>query len=437
MTICTTEDFRFGSVKGRVVEGGFNGGAVTSDGGILLLREADRLLGLTAEIAQEMEDGRQAGKCDHSIVSMLRQRVYGIALGSEDLNDQDFLRHDLAWQTAVGAEQPLASSPTLCRFENRASRRLAWKIHKTLLRTFIKHHKEVPEELVLDFDATDDPVHGNQEGRFFHGYYGHYCFLPLYVTCGDWVLVSYLRRSNIDPAKHSLAILSFLVQELRRAWPNVGITLRADSGFCRHWLFSWCERNDVNYIVGIAKNNRLLIHAEQLMNRAERRFVRTGGEKQRLFDEFRYAADTWHRKRRVIAKAEYNEHGPNPRFVVTNLRGDPKYLYDTLYCARGDMENRIKQQIEMFADRTSCHGWWANQFRLLLSTLAYTLVHVIRAVGLKGTAFARAQVGTIRLNFLKLGAVVVRNTRRVRFMFSSAYPRQELFALLLARLQSG
>ncbi len=436
MTICNTNHLLFPPVKGRAVEACFDGGSVTSDGGIVLLREADRLLGLTKEIAREIEDPRQRSKREHSTLSMLRQRVYGIALGNEDLNDQDTLRHDPAWQTAIGTDEALASSPTLCRFENRAGRRLAWQLHRTLLKKFIAHHKKAPEELLLDFDATDDPVHGNQEGRFFHGYYGHYCFLPLYVTCGDWVLVSYLRRSKIDAAKHSLAILSLLVRELRRVWPGIRITFRGDSGFCRHRMFSWCERNDVQYIVGIAKNNRLLQHTERLLQKSERRFVRSG-EKQRLFGEFLYAADTWSRERRVIAKAEYSEHGPNPRFIVTNLEGDPQTLYDTIYCARGDMENRIKQQLEMFSDRTSCHRWWSNQFRLLLSTLAYTLVQVIRSVGLRATPFARAQVSTIRLKILKVGAVVTRNTRRVRLMLSSAFPYQHEFTLAVARLQSG
>jgi len=432
----TKKAVQFPVCKRRVVEAEFSGGDVTSDGGILLLREADRLLGLTKAVSEMLQDPRQASKCDHSLVSMIRQRVYGIALGNEDLNDHVTLRQDPAWQTAVGEEKELSSSSTLCRFENRATRETAWGIHKILLKKFIDFHKEPPSELILDFDATDDPVHGNQEGKFYHGFYRHHCFLPLYVTCGDWVLVSYLRRSNIDAAKHARAILKLLVRELRRVWPKVRIIVRADSGFCRHRMLSWCEKNDVDYLIGIARNERLVGFSSPILDEAEKQFTHTG-EKQRLFGEFCYAAQTWSTERRVIAKAECSERGLNPRFVVTNLPGNPQELYDKLYCARGDMENRIKQQLEMFSDRTSCHRWWPNQFRLLLSTLAYTLVHVIRAVALQGTQFARAQVGTIRLKLLKIGAVILRNTRRVRFLLASSYPYQHLFILAARRLQPG
>ena len=435
MTVCNTR-IGFSRVKRRVVEAEFKGGAVTSDGGILLVKEADRFLGLTEEIARYLEDFRRKKSCDHSVLSMLRQRIYGIALGNEDLNDHETLRHDPAWQTAIGEDKPLASTSTLCRFENRANRRMNFKIHEILVKKFIRSHKQPPSELILDFDATDDPIHGEQEGRFFHGYYGHYCFLPLYVTCGDWVLVSYLRRSNIDAALHSRAILKLLANKLRATWPNVRIVVRADGGFCRHPMFSWCERNDVSYIVGIAKNSRLLALSEHLGVDAETAFNQTG-EKQRLFDEVQYAADTWTKTRRVIAKAEHSDKGANPRFVVTNLSGDPQKLYDEIYCARGDMENRIKEQLEMFSDRTSCHAWWPNQFRLLLSTLAYTLVNIIRNIGLEETLFARAQVGTIRLKLLKLGAVVIRNSRRVRFLLSSSFPYQSIFFQAAARLVPG
>lgn len=426
----------FPACKKRRVEAEFSGGEVTSDGGILLLREADRLLGLTAEIASRLEDRRQEAKCQHTVLSMLRQRIYGIALGNEDLNDHITLRHDPAWQTAVGEDKELSSSPTLCRFENQQGRQAAWTIHRVIFEQFVSAHKTPPKELILDFDATDDPVHGNQEGKFFHGFYGHYCFLPLYVTCNGWVLVSYLRQSDIDAAKHSLAILSFLVRELRRVWPGVKIIIRADSGFCRHRMLSWCERRGVYYIIGIARNSRLLGFSEELMAKAEKSFCLTGN-KQRLFGEFLYAAGTWSRDRRIIVKAEHQERGANPRYVVTNIEGDPQHLYDNLYCARGEMENRIKEQLEMFSDRTSCHRWWANQFRLVLSTSAYTLVHVIRTFGLGGTELCRAQVGTIRLRLLKLGAVVVSNTRRVRFLLSSSYPHQRIFFLCAQRLQSG
>jgi len=426
----------FPACKKRCVEAEFSGGEVTSDGGILLLRQADRLLGLTAGIASLLEDTRQEAKCQHSVLSMLRQRIYGIALGNEDLNDHITLRHDPAWQTAVEEDKELSSSSTLCRFENQQGRKAAWTIHRVILEQFIKAHKTPPKELILDFDATDDPVYGNQEGKFFHGFYGDYCFLPLYVTSNGWVLCSYLRRSNIDAAKHSLAILSLLVRALRRVWPGVKIIIRADSGFCRHRMFSWCERKGVYYITGIAKNPRLVGFSKDLMTKAEQSFSLTG-DKQRLFGEFKYAAETWSRERRVIVKAEHQQRGANPRFIVTNLQGDPQALYDKLYCARGEMENRIKEQLEMFSDRTSCHRWWPNQFRLLLSTAGYTLVHTIRRLGLRGTELARAQVGTIRLKLLKIGAVVIRNTRRVRFLLSSAYPYQSLFILAAVRLRPG
>lgn len=426
----------FPCCKKRKVEGEFSGGSVTSDGGILLLRAADNHLGLTREVARVLEDPREPRKLQHRLEALLQQRVYGIALGYEDLNDHITLRHDPAWQTAVGEEQVLSSSSTLCRFESWSSREAAVEIHRILLKKFIKSHKYPPKELILDFDATDVLVYGNQDGKFYHGFYRHHCFLPLYVTCGDWVLVSYLRRSNIDAAKHSRAILSLLVKELRRVWPKVRIIFRADSGFCRHHLFSWCERKGVDYIVGIARNNRLEGCSEPLLDAAEEQYE-TSGEKQRLFSEFQYGAESWSKERRVIVKAEVNSRGRNPRFVVTTLSGDPQKLYDKLYCARGDMENRIKQQLEMFSDRTSCQRWWPNQFRILLSTIAYTLVHAIRSLGLQGTQFARAQVGTIRLKLLKIGTIVLRNTRRVRFLFSSAFPYQHEFFLVARRLAAG
>ena len=290
---------------------------------------------------------------------------------------------------------------------------------------------------MLDFDATDDPVHGRQEGRFFHGYYDRYCFLPLYVFCGDQLLVSYLRRSNIDAAKHAWAILALLVKRLRRQWPKVRIVFRGDSGFCRWRLLRWCERHGVDYIVGIARNARLEGKVDHLMARIER-IVDQGGRPYRAFCDLRYKAASWDRHRRVIAKLEVTLKGPNPRFIVTNMRGHKKTLYERRYCARGEMENRIKeQQLGLFADRTSCHAWWPNQFRLLLSSLAYTLMEAIRRLGLKGTELARAQVGTIRLKLLKIGAVILRNTRRVRFLLSSAYPYQALFVQVAARLTPG
>jgi hypothetical protein len=305
------------------------------------------------------------------------------------------------------------------------------------LEQFIASFKQAPDELILDFDATDDRVHGNQEGRHFHGYYGDWCFLPLYVFCGEQLLVSYLRPSNIDPARHTWAILKLLVRRLRAAWPQVRIIMRADSGFCRWKMLRWCERVGVDYVIGLARNPRLEALAAPLMSQAEEAFA-IEGNKQRLFGWLDYAAFTWDRQRRVIAKAEYGEKGSNPRFVVTSLAGDAQRIYDEIYCARGEMENRIKeQQLGLFSDRTSAQGWWANQFRVLLSASAYVLLESIRRLGLQGTELARAQVGTIRLKLLKIGTVIVSNTRRIRFFFSSAYPYQALFKSVCAAFSSA
>ena len=384
-----------------------------------------------------LPDARDPGLITHSQLSLLRQRVYGLALGYEDLNDHERLRTDVVIQTAVERDAALGSQSTLCRLEQRSSREAAVAIHRVLIERFIASFESPPEELVLDFDATDDPVHGRQEGRFFHGYYDGYCSLPLYVFCGDQLLVSYLRRSNIDAARHAWAILALLVRRLRQAWPGVRIVFRGDSGFCRWRMLAWCERHNVHYIVGLARNSRLLARIANHLYMAELNY-QDFGEKVRSFTDFRYAAGTWDRERRIIAKIEHGPKGANPRFVVTNLAGDPQTLYDTLYCARGDMENRIKeQQLGLFADRTSCHAWWPNQFRLLLSSLAYVLMETIRRLALKGTELARAQVTTIRLKLLKIGAVISRNTRRVRIALSSAYPYRELFRLATARLTAG
>jgi Transposase DDE domain group 1 len=309
--------------------------------------------------------------------------------------------------------------------------------HRVLVEKFIAAFAEAPTELILDFDATDDRVHGRQEGRFFHGYYGDWCFLPLYVFCGEQLLVSYLRPSNIDAAKHSWAILKLLVQRLRRQWPGVRIIFRGDSGFCRWKMLRWCERHEVNYIVGLAQNARLNAMLAPLLAQAEAEHQSTR-EKARLFPDLDYAADTWDKTRRVVAKAEHTAQGDNPRFVLTNLAGGAQALYDEVYCARGEMENRIKeQQLGLFADRTSCHDWWANQFRLLLSSCAYVLMEAIRRLGLAGTELARAQVQTIRLKLLKIGTVILRNTRRIRLLLSSAYPHQELFWRVCRRLSSA
>ena len=436
-TVCNPELFEFPAVKRRALSASFTGGDVTSDGGIALLRQVDRKLGLTQGVARALPDPRRRSRIDHSLLSLVRQRIYGLAQGYEDLNDHDTLRHDLAWQTAVERDVPLASSPTLCRLENRANRQTAWAMQEVLVEQFIGSFAKAPTELTLDFDATDDRVHGQQEGRFFHGYYGGYCFLPLYVFCGDQLLVAYLRPSNIDPARHAWAILKLLVQRLRETWPQVNITFRGDSGFCRWRMLRWCEDHQVGYVVGLAKNSRVLGLAQELIDRA-RSDHHKEGQKQRLFGAVNYAARTWDRPRRVVVKAEHTDKGSNPRFILTNLDSDPQHLYDRVYCARGEMENRIKeQQLGLFADRTSCHGWWANQFRLLLSSCAYVLMEQMRALALAGTELARAQVSTIRLKLLKIGAVVIRNTRRVRLLLSSSYPYQSIFSQVVKALGTG
>jgi hypothetical protein len=300
---------------------------------------------------------------------------------------------------------------------------------------FIASYATPPEELVLDFDATDDAVHGNQEGRFFHGYYDHYCFLPLYVTCGQQLLAAYLRPANIDGAKHSWAILKLLVARFRRVWPNVKIIFRADSGFCRWRIMRWCDRRGVDYIIGLAKNNVLKRLARRTMITARWEY-RSTGLKQRLFEDFSYAAATWDRQRRVIAKAEHTDQGENPRFVVTSLPGQAQGLYDKLYCLRGDAENRIKeQQLGLFADRTSCHAFMANQFRVLLSAAAYVLVETLRRVGLAQTELANAQAGTIRLKLLKIGGRIMRSVRRIVIHLAGGFPLQETFATILRHLQ--
>ena len=435
MTVCNTKSITFARVKRREVEAKFSASTVTSDGGIMLLSAADKELRLLEEVSRVIPDTRDPLKVEHSVLTMLRQRVYGIAIGNEDLNDHTTLRNDLAWQAAIGQDSQMASASTLCRFENRMERETAIKIHNIVIDKFIGTHKVAPKELVLDFDSTDNPIHGMQEGRFFHKYYKGYCFLPLYVTCGDWVLVSYLRRSNRDGARHATTIASLLVRKLRQVWPHVKIVIRGDGGFCRRILMHWCERNNVKYILGLPKNNVLIKTIASQLEAAKSQYDKSK-EKQRLFTSFEYAAKTWKTKRSVVAKAEHGSQGANPRFIVTNLDGEAQSLYDDVYCARGNMENRIKEQIEMFSARTSCHEWWPNQLRLLLSNLAYTLMLRIRTKGLAGTELARAQVGTIRLKLLKVGAVIISNTRRVVFLLSSSFPYQDIFAKAAARLQA-
>jgi len=438
MTDCTRSTLSFSSLGSKAVVADFLGGRLTTDAGALLLRELAESTGLFDALNAAIPDPRHPVFITHDQRSMIAQRVIAIALGYEDLNDHQALRTDPALQlsasTLPDSELPLASPSTLCRLENRVDRKALVRVARVLVDQFIAAHPTPPEHLLLDFDATDDRVHGHQEGRFFHGYYDHYCFLPLYVFCGDELLVPYLRTSDIDASKHTRAVLKLLVDRLRAAWPAVKITIRGDSGFCRWRLMRWCDSHGIGYILGLAQDVALKRRACNEIEGAEREFRRTG-EPQRIFGSFSYGAGTWDRARRVIVKGEHLAKGANPRFVVTNLPGDPKWLYEEVYCLRGEMENRIKeQQLDLFADRTSCHRFVANQFRLLLSAAAYVLIQALRRVGLEGTEMARAQVGTIRLKLFKVAARVVVTARRVVFHLASSYPYREVFQEALRRL---
>jgi len=441
VTECNGQRLLFSSLGRQQVQADFAGGTLTSDAGGLLLREVNRRCGLIDALAACLTDPRDPARITHDLRTMLAQRIYGLALGYEDLNDHTTLRQDPLFAVLADQrpdpEQPLASAPTLCRLENRVNRASLARISAVLVEQFIASFDRPPEKLILDFDATDDPVHGTQEARFFHGYYDHYCFLPLYVFCGSRLLVAYLRPSNIDASLHPRPILRLLVRRLRQAWPKVRIILRGDSGFCRWKLMRWCERNKVFYVLGLARNQVLERLAEPFMAAAKTQFEATF-QKVRNFHEVRYAAATWDRKRRVIVKAEHLPEGPNARFVVTNLLGlGPARIYDELYVARGDMENRIKEQpLALFADRTSCHAFLANQFRVLLSGAAYVLVETLRRTALGETELAPAQAGTIRLKLFKVAARVITSVRRVVLHFSSAYPLADLFARVLARLRA-
>lgn len=431
MTDCNRDTLDFASIGPKAVVADFNGGRLTTDAGALLLREIGQKLGLFDALDRVIPDPRWLPIVVHDQKAMLAQRILAIALGYEDLNDHQTLRSDPALQLAAGKDPdpalPLASPPTLCRLENRVDRKTLVKIAEVLVDQFIASHLDPPEHLILDFDATDDLIHGKQERSFFHGYYDHHCFLPLYVFCGDELLTAYLRPSDIDAAKHGRAVLKLLVRKLRAAWPEVKITIRGDSGFCRWRLMRWCDSHGIGYVLGLAKNKVLERAARDEIERAQRQFRRTG-QVQRVFGSFSYAAGSWDRPRRVIAKAEHTAQGPNPRFVVVNVPGDPQELYEDVYCQRGEMENRIKeQQLGLFADRTSCHRFLANQFRLLLSSAAYVLVQALRRTALAGTELARAQVGTIRLKLFKVAARVVVSVRRVVFQLASSYPNQAVF----------
>ena len=434
MPKCTDGTMELGRVGRRVIEANFDGGDIGSDGGVLLLRRVDERIGLSRAAAAALGDPRDPTRITHSLRDLLSQRIYGLCCGYEDLNDHDTLRDDLLMQTAVGRVDALASSPTLSRLETRATRAQAVALHGVLVDQFIASHKTRPVELVLDVDASDVPLHGDQERAEFHAYYDRHCYLPLYVFCGQAMLACVLRRSRIDGAKNAAAVIKLLVQRLRQVWPETRIIVRGDSGFCRQRLLRWCERSGVSYLIGLARNARLQATVQYAEAALADEYERTGA-KQRLIDEFTYAADSWDIERRVITRLEHGAQGNNPRFVVTNLAADATQLYERLYCARGEAENRIKEaQLDLFGTRASCHKFAANQLRLLLAALAYTLMHRLRGIALKGSELERATAATIRVRLLKIGAAIVRNTRRVRVLLASHHPLRELFALAAARL---
>jgi hypothetical protein len=423
------------------VVGAFDGGAVTSDGGGLLLGATDRAIGLVERFAGCFADHRRADLIEHEVRTLVSQRVFGIALGYEDLNDHDQLRHDPVMATLIGKLgarrrdcAALAGKSTLNRLE--LSRPEPTKYHKVshdpaaiealFPKLFIEAHAKAPRQIILDLDATDDPIHGHQEGRFFHGYYDSYCYLPLYIFCGRHLLAAKLRRSNIDGAAGAREEVERLVTQIRASWPRTRILLRADSGFCREELMSWCEANRVDYLFGLARNARLVGEIEQELAQAGEE-SRVTGKPARRFKDFTYSTlNSWSRRRRVVAKAEVTQGDTNPRFVVTSLaraEAEARHLYEKIYCARGEMENRIKEcQADLFADRTSAATMRANQLRLWFASMAYVLLCALRRIGLRFTQFANATCGTIRLRLLKIGAVVTTSVRRIKIAMASAYP---------------
>jgi hypothetical protein len=448
----------------REVRGQFDGGTITSDGGGLLLREVEKRTGIIAQFAACFRDHRDAERIEHTVKELVAQRVYGLALGYEDLNDHDQLRDDPL--LAILAEKPdptgesrvrerdqgkaLAGKSTLNRLELTKAKVQDDERYKKividteamdrmLVEVFLQAHAAPPSEIVLDLDATDDPVHGNQEGRFFHGYYGHYCYLPLYIFCGDFLLGARLRPSNIDAWAGSREELERIVAQIRPAWPEVKITLRGDSGFCREELMAWCEAHGVDYVLGLAKNERLKAEIVAELEQAATEYTATG-RAARVFKEFTYQTrESWSRARRVVAKAEHLEKGSNPRFVVTSFTAQAwvaRRLYEELYCARGEMENRIKEQLSLFADRTSTAFLRSNQTRLYFSSVAYLLMEALRRLGLKQTALAKAQCGTIRLKLLKIGALIRITVRKVWVSLAGGYPYPELFAQVYTQLRT-
>jgi len=422
----------------------FDGGAITTDAGVLLLRETDLRIGLLKRLAACFTDFRSQDRCRHSVEQMLSQRIYGLAPGYEDLNDHDQLRQDPLLTMLSGKREPsmaLASKSTLCRLErtpaegaeqdrSRKVRYEAPAIDHLLVDLFLESQANPPTEIIVDLDATDTPLHGRQEGRFFHGYYDHYCYLPLYIFCGDQILGVRLREANQDASAGSVEEVKRIVAQIRERWPEVRIILRADSGFCRESLMKWCEANSVDYVFGLARNEVLRRLNRKAMWKAAEEAKRTG-KPARVYTEFRYRTQkSWSRSRRVIAKAERIEGKDNRRYVVTSLSGRQwraRELYEQCYCARGDMENRIKEQMCLFADRMSAETMRANQLRLYLSAAAYVLVEALRRLALKGTELAEAQVDTIRLRLLKIGARVRVTVRRLVVSMASGFAAKHPF----------
>jgi hypothetical protein len=425
----------------------FDGGRVSSDAGALLLGRTDRAIGLIDRLAGCFRDGRSAISSEHTVRTLVAQRVLGIAAGYEDLNDHDTLRSDPLWGALIGKLsakrsdcEALAGKSTLNRLELSVSGQLT-RYHKIahvpeaieqlFVDLFLEAHSRAPRQIVLDLDATDDPLHGSQEGRFFHGYYDGYCYLPLYIFCGRHLLAAKLRRANIDAAAGAVAEVARLVSQIRRHWPAVRVILRADSGFAREELMGWCEQNAVDYVFGLARNPRLQRALGRALHEARQQAARSA-RAARVFRDFRYRTrKSWSRRRRVIGKAEHLGDKSNPRYIVTSLpreQWEARRLYEQFYCARGEMENRIKEaQLELFADRTSTHTFRANQLRLWLASFAYVLIEALRRLGLKNTQFAVATAGSIRLRLLKIGALVSVSVRRVKLAMSSAHPHQKEF----------
>jgi hypothetical protein len=452
MTQCNQIQFSFEAHYSRKVIAEFEDNRLTSDGGSLLLRQADRKVGLLRRLVGCFQDKRDPERIEHRLQEMLAQRIYGLALGYEDVNDHEQLRADPLLAMLVGKREitePLAGKSTLNRMElgpgGSASEQRYHKItyseaalDRLLVDLFLESQETPPPQIILDVDATDMPLYGKQEGRFFHGYYGHYCYLPLYIFCGEHLLCARLRSSNIDASAGSLEEVQRVVAQIRARWPQTRIILRADSGFCREELMSWCEQHRVDYVFGFARNGRLRRRIAGPMRAAKQEYRRTG-KPARVFTEFRYRTrNSWSRSRRIIAKAEQIAGKENPRYLVTSLEPQEwtaPILYEQLYCVRGDMENRIKEQLSLFADRLSTETMRSNQLRLYMSSMAYVLVHALRRLGLQGTEWAQAQVPTIRLRLLKIAAQVRITARRIWILYSSSYPWQHLYRTVWSALR--